>query len=995
MKAFQPAKTVKPLYIGKRDQECKHCGAMFFRGQNKNCCRNGDIKLDQIPTPPSPLKELYNRVHEFAKIFIKFIIQLNSVFGFTSIGVPGLDQRLIRDPKGGGCFRMQGNIYHRLGALQPESGQPPKFSSIYFYNSEIAIARRQEILQGKRSTPIPHCKEIITIIQNSIESVNKLVKQYVQHGRSVLEQPEKEMIIVNNHRIVDIRVVSNEFLVIVPENSDLSLKRNILLKLTGGQFENINHLHSLHDSLAYPLLFVYGQPGWNVDLKDRKNRKITLRDYVNYHLQIRKNNFNQLFKAGPLFHQFVCNKYVDIETERLNFIRFNQKRFRVEMYKGLVDAYLQKCDLKDIGKLYILPSSFVGGPRYMKELYNDAMALVVKYGKPDLFITMTTNPDWQEVKEDLAETGQTSWEQFEAAATVFVVKAGMLEKEIYKGKIFGEVLSMVWVIEFQFRGLAHIHMLVKLKNVIATPRQVDGCVCAEIPDPERFSELYERVKKFMIHRPCENYPASSCWKDGKCSKRFPKELNLDGTMVDLNTYPTYRRRGRFNVTLPDGKVVSDEYTVPYNPYLLMRYNCHINVEVCSDIKAAKYLFGYLFKGSDYSTLKITEFDEIETFVANRSLSSTESLLRTRGIRLHNEKPDCLRLAIHLPDLNFCAIPEDLEDSEIQEYLESNKKTTLTEWFEYNKQNDDALDLTYLEFGTRYRWNKTTKQWTKFKNKIRKAARMHVISPKNVELFYLRAILRIKKGCKSFKDCLTVDERTYKTFQETAIAMGFLKNEDFWIETMEETIMTQNVRTCRNVFAYLLLFGGIHNTIDFWLMFKDRMGDDFCRKHPNSSKEFIDQLILNELQNLLSYHNMNLIAYKLPEAKKINNFEQKFLLSQKELENFERDVKLLTSEQKAIFDQIIEAVLNQNEELYFIDAPGGTGKTFVLNLIICKLILSKKKIAVVASSGIASTLLINGRTAHSLFGIPLELFEDSVCDIGKRSSKAEFLKSIDL
>ena len=68
----------------------------------------------------------------------------------------------------------------------------------------------------------------------------------------------------------------------------------------------------------------------------------------------------------------------------------------------------------------------------------------------------------------------------------------------------------------------------------------------------------------------------------------------------------------------------------------------------------------------------------------------------------------------------------------------------------------------------------------------------------------------------------------------------------------------------------------------------------------------------------------------------------FFLSQIELENFERDVKLLTLEQKVIFDQIIATVLNRNEELYFIDAPGGTGKTFVLNLIICKLISSKKR-----------------------------------------------------
>jgi hypothetical protein len=45
----------------------------------------------------------------------------------------------------------------------------------------------------------------------------------------------------------------------------------------------------------------------------------------------------------------------------------------------------------------ILPASFIGSPRFMKALFEDSMALVVKYGKPDLFITITFNKFWKEV----------------------------------------------------------------------------------------------------------------------------------------------------------------------------------------------------------------------------------------------------------------------------------------------------------------------------------------------------------------------------------------------------------------------------------------------------------------------------------------------------------------------------------------------------------------------------------------------------------------------
>ena len=54
-----------------------------------------------------------------------------------------------------------------------------------------------------------------------------------------------------------------------------------------------------------------------------------------------------------------------------------------------------------VGRRVVLPSSFTGGPRYMCQLYQDAMAIVRKKGKPDLFITFTCNPKWPEIAEGL------------------------------------------------------------------------------------------------------------------------------------------------------------------------------------------------------------------------------------------------------------------------------------------------------------------------------------------------------------------------------------------------------------------------------------------------------------------------------------------------------------------------------------------------------------------------------------------------------------------
>ena len=71
-------------------------------------------------------------------------------------------------------------------------------------------------------------------------------------------------------------------------------------------------------------------------------------------------------------------------------------------------------------------------------------------------------------------------------------------------------------------------------------------------------------------------------------------------------------------------------------------------------------------------------------------------------------------------------------------------------------------------------------------------------------------------------------------------------------------------------------------------------------------------------------------------------------------------------------EVIASIESEAGRLFFIDAPGGTGKTFLINLILAE-IRSKYDIALaMASSGIAATLLDDGRTAHSALKLPLKV-----------------------
>ncbi|GBP33121.1 ATP-dependent DNA helicase pif1 [Eumeta japonica] len=76
-----------------------------------------------------------------------------------------------------------------------------------------------------------------------------------------------------------------------------------------------------------------------------------------------------------------------------------------------------------------------------------------------------------------------------------------------------------------------------------------------------------------------------------------------------------------------------------------------------------------------------------------------------------------------------------------------------------------------------------------------------------------------------------------------------------------------------------------------------------------------------------------------------------------------------------------------------NAPGGTGKTFLINLILAEIRANKEIVLALASSGIAATLMDGGRTAHSGLKLPLNVadYEFPVCDITKSSARGQILK----
>ena len=115
----------------------------------------------------------------------------------------------------------------------------------------------------------------------------------------------------------------------------------------------------------------------------------------------------------------------------------------------------------------------------------DAMSLVQKFGKPDLFIIMTCNPGWEEIQNELLPA-QTAQDCPDLLARVFKSKFEELKDDIVVKGVLRRVIVYVQVFEFQKRGLPHAHMLIILDedDKLHNPEDYDRVVKAEIPCKE-------------------------------------------------------------------------------------------------------------------------------------------------------------------------------------------------------------------------------------------------------------------------------------------------------------------------------------------------------------------------------------------------------------------------------------------------------------------------------------------------------------------------------
>ncbi|XP_074298433.1 uncharacterized protein LOC141629311 [Silene latifolia] len=752
-------------------------------------------------------------------------------------------------------------------------------------------------------------------------------------------------------------------------------KRDIIVRRSCAGLQRISELHPLYTPLQYPLLIPSGEDGYRpgilhsassigVSTSDQPREETTCREWFVYHLIERPPDveFPTILLSGKAFHQFLVDCYMLVESYRLNFIRFNQDRLRVDNYKNLSNA-IGRGDVEpsSAGTRFIMPSSFPGGDNWKKANFLDTMTICKWFGYPDLFITFTCNPKWLEIVRFVSKRGLRPKDRPDIVCRVFKMKLDELIRDLKDRHIFGRARGVVHTIEFQKRGLPHAHIVLFLhrEDKFPTAADVDKIISAEIPDQTTDPVLHNVFCEYMLHGPCgKAKPSCPCMVGGKCSKYYPKPCT-ERTTVDGDGYPIYKRSKKGVTVIKDDVPLGNDFVIPYNSQLLLKYRAHINVEWCNQSRSIKYLFKYINKESDRVTMQSSytrrneedpgRFYEIKRFYDCRYLSACEAAWRIFGFDIHYRTPAVERLQYHLPDEQPIVFHDDDWVDEVVEKTSVGVSQFLN-WMGCNNSTVEdmqvAKELLYCEFPTKFVWKKKLRQWSLRKKGFTIGRLVHV-PPQCGELYFMRVMLNHVKGPKCFEDIRTVNQFVHPTFREACYALGLIGDDREYIAAINEAADWESGTKLGNFYRTTSFIG---NALFLTIKLTDEELQNYALIDIENSLQ-INGSLLRRFEGMsfldmsaTTHHRNSLVMDALSYDRQSLSEEHEILLSS------------MTGEQRLVYNEVMEAALNNKRGVFFVYGYGGTGKTFLWRAL-CACFRSKGDIVVaVASSGIATILI---------------------------------------
>jgi hypothetical protein len=307
-------------------------------------------------------------------------------------------------------------------------------------------------------------------------------------------------------------------------------------------------------------------------------------------------------------------------------------------------------------------------------LINHSHSFYDTTGKPTYFITITCNPHWAEIERRMLHRRQTAYDRSEVTAQVFNEKLhhviewithGGLEQNMSRSHSQPtKTVFLMYVIEFQKRGLPHAHIAIKVNPEPQTPDEIDAVVTAEYPEQDNTWTIAQNAALSAVFKSAVDAATSNRrnWMsvDFLAGKYFAYSSSNPVSLTDLREaaelpdtpssasslskwWNTHLHQHVINTTglvhkscsncrTADGGRCKRGYPfpvtctttidrrgyvqyrrrnqqshliVPHNFLLSLVAGCHVNVEIAHTVNIIDYLYKYIYKGSDHVYIKFS------------------------------------------------------------------------------------------------------------------------------------------------------------------------------------------------------------------------------------------------------------------------------------------------------------------------------------------------------------------------------------------------------
>ncbi|AQK51390.1 Retrotransposon-like protein [Zea mays] len=276
------------------------------------------------------------------------IRQYNCLFAFTSMGAH-ID-RSMNDGHDPPIFKVCGQVHHRIGSLLPMTNEPPKFLQLYVYDTTHEVNNRIQSLSSTDAPASPIRPEIVHELLKMLDEHNPFAKKFRLARERLNEHTNEEFII----RIVGARegdpvqynmpTTDDLAMLVIGDFSLDTFKRDIIIETRNSELRRISSLHPAYMALQYPLLFPYGERGFQVgvlysglETRETNSRThMTMQDYYCYQFHYKFGQPNPFLSYGTLSNQAKVDARACIDENRLTYILHNQDRFANRKLAGYI-----------------------------------------------------------------------------------------------------------------------------------------------------------------------------------------------------------------------------------------------------------------------------------------------------------------------------------------------------------------------------------------------------------------------------------------------------------------------------------------------------------------------------------------------------------------------------------------------------------------------------------------------------------------------------------